>query len=265
MPIIKSYLLPHSPLLIPEIGKANHEILQKTNLVYKKIAQELEAQAIEVVLVISQHGPAQDEHLVINCAPEMNLSFPEFGFIPKQTTVSGAIQLSDLIFNQLKPKHPLHFLNQAELDYGSGIPIYLLKSQTAKFLASSIIPANNLSLEAHYSFGKDLAPVLAGSEKRIALIASGDLSHRLLPKSPGGYSWRGAKFDNKFIEHLQNPSLAVENLLKLDPKLIKESCQCALKPTLILLGALSELEWQTESLAYQTDFGIGYLSLEFIF
>ena len=49
----------------------------------------------------------------------------------------------------------------------------------------------------------------------------------------------------------------------MDKKLIKDAGECGLKPIMITLGILDQIKWEPEVLAYQTDFGIGYLSLNF--
>ena len=49
----------------------------------------------------------------------------------------------------------------------------------------------------------------------------------------------------------------------MDNKLIKDAGECGLKPIVILLGILEEIDNKSRILSYQTDFGIGYLSLEF--
>lgn len=264
MPIIKSYLLPHSPLLIPEIGKANHSLLAKTSSVYADIAQDLKDNKIETVVIVSPHNHSYLEQFIINCAPEMDLSFQDFGFITQKTKLKGAISLSDEIRNSLKDEFTLRLLSEPSLDYGSAIPLYLLKEKNENVRTLSLGTVDKFSLEAHHKFGVALGDILQASERRIALIASGDMSHRLSRKSPAGYSSKGPKFDNRVIEYLSSSETATENILAMDRKFIADASECALKPLMVVLGALSSLKWQSDILAYQTDFGIGYLSLEFI-
>jgi AmmeMemoRadiSam system protein B len=169
----------------------------------------------------------------------------------------------DQIKNTLRPEYSLKLVSEKILDHGSAIPLYLLKNSIANSKIIIISPAQNLSLENHLAFGKSLGKIIRESDKNIAVIASGDLSHRLKRKSPGGYSPKGTKFDNKIIEYLSNPETAEENILKMDSNLIKEAAECGLKPLAIILGILKEYQWEPNILAYQTDFGIGYLSLSF--
>ena len=66
-------LLPHSPLLIPEIGRTNFSFLAKTSAAYDEIAEELKAKEINTIIIISPHGSAQTNSFIINVAPEMEI------------------------------------------------------------------------------------------------------------------------------------------------------------------------------------------------
>ncbi len=263
MALIKTSLLPHSPLLIPEIGQANHNFLAKTVAAYKQIGADLKAAGLETLIVVSPHGVLQDSSFTLNVAPTMAIDLKDFGFIPAKTVFTGDALLADQITQAVRPDFPLQLVSEATLDHGSAIPLYLFKSLVGDFKIIILSPAGVLSLEEHLNFGKKLAEVIKTSDKKIAVLASGDLSHRLKRKSPGGYSPKGAKFDNKLIEYLSDPLTAADNILKMDAKLIKDAGECGLRPLLILLGILSDQSWRPEVMAYQTDFGIGYLSLDY--
>lgn len=258
-------LVPHSPLLIPEIGRANFSFLAQTTAAYQTIGQSLAATDTNLILLISPHVVAAGASYLINVAPEMLLDFKDYGFIPPRTALAGDAVLADKIKTKLRPNFPLELVSEPNLDSGSAVPLYLLKNfvPAAKIVIVSPPHEDDLNdnLNQVYEFGKELRTILNDSDKRIAVIASGDLSHRLKKKSPGGYSPKGAKFDNKLIEYLSEPPTAAANILKMDRKLIKEIGECGLRPLLLLLGLLDGAPWQSEVLAYQTDFGVGYLSL----
>lgn len=263
MALIKTVVLPHSPLLIPEIGRANYSFLDKTAAAYKQIGESLKALEIDTLIIISPHGLTQNDTFTLNVAPEMAINLQDFGFIPPKTILSGDSLLADQIKNALKGDLSLQLISEAMLDYGSAIPAYLLKQVAGGFKIIVITPADNLSLDDHFNLGKRLQEIIKASDKNIAVLASSDLSHRLKRKSPGGYSPKGAKFDNKLIEYLSEPETAAINILKMDSKLIKDAGECGLKPITILLGILEGTPSKARIFSYQTDFGIGYLSLEF--
>ncbi len=238
--------------------------MKKTTAAYQEIKIELKNRNIETIIIISPHNHPSADYFLINCAPEMEINFQDFGFIPSKILIKGDIPLADQIKNSLKETNPLKSLSEPVLDYGSSIPLYLLKNQELENKAIILAPAEKLELEEQINFGANLAPILNKSPKNIAIIASGDLSHRLMRKSPGGYSPKGSKFDNKIIEYLSYPKTAISNILNMDKRLILGASECGLKPIAIMLGILKEKNWQPNIFAYQTDFGVGYLSLEFV-
>jgi aromatic ring-opening dioxygenase LigB subunit len=257
-------LLPHSPLLIPEIGRANFAFLAKTTAAYNKIGEQLAANSISTLIIISPHVTASGDSFLLNVAPEMAMDFKDYGFIPPRTILAGDALLADQIQAALRPEFPLQLISEGILDNGSAVPAYLLRNSVPNLKLLVISPATAATLDQSFHFGEKLGATLAASDKAIAIIASGDLSHRLKKKSPGGYSPKGAKFDNKLIEYLSEPATAAANILKMDAKLVSDAGECGLKPLLVTLGALNGQAWQPQVLAYQTDFGIGYLSLNLV-
>ena len=264
MPLKLVSLLPHSPLLIPEIGQANYNLLAKTNKAYNYLEQKIEEQTINTLIIVSPHGKAKKHAFTINVAPEMLINLKDFGFIPPKTVITGDALLADNIQANLRPEWNLELISENILDNGSAVPLYLLQTHNPKLKTVIIYPPEESERIELINFGQKLGKILNKDEQNIALIASGDLSHRLKKKSPAGYSPKGAKFDNKLIEYLSDSSNAIDNILQIDQNLITAASECGLKPLLIILGAIKDKNWTAKILAYQTDFGVGYLSLDFL-
>jgi len=262
MPLVKASILPHSPLLIPEIGRVNHVFLEATTNAYKKISKELLTTEPETILIITPHG-LSSEVFNINAAPEMEINFQDFGFIPPKTFLKGDVLLADQIKNHFKDNFLVHLSSEIILDYGSAVPAYLLKNLGVDCKIITLTPPETADLETCYNFGKELGSFIKTNNKKIAVTSSSDLSHRLKKKSPGGHSPKGAKFDNKLLEYLREPEKAAINILKMDKKLIADAGECGLKSIVLLLGIINEETLESKLLAYQTDFGVGYLSLDF--
>jgi Uncharacterized conserved protein len=261
MPLLNAAIVTHSPILIPEIGKLNQQILSKTVEAYAELARELQGNDIETIVIISPHGQIQDNCFTINVGPELNIDLSSFGFLGTRKKF-----LSDLSFtHELKNTEgvEIQLTSSPKLDYGASVPLYLLTEAMPDVKIVSINYAGELSLEDHIAFGHRINQVINNCAKRIAVIASGDLSHKLKKNSPTGYSPKGAKFDNKLIEFLNDPKTAKANILNMDAKLIKDAGECGLKSIMVLLGVLDDKTYEPEVMAYQTDFGIGYLTMNF--
>ena len=94
-------------------------------------------------------------------------------------------------------------------------------------------------------------------KRQVCLIASGDLSHRLHPGAPAGYSPRGKEFDQNIQESLEK--LDADLLLQLPEDLIEDAGECGLRPIVMLLGAVSDFAAESYIYSYEGPFGVGYL------
>lgn len=261
MKISFAALVPHSPLLIPEIAKDNYLLVAKTTAAYEKLTAELTASQPETIIVITPHAGNTGKNFSFNSANEFVTDFSELGFLATGRKFKSDLILLQTIKEKLRSDFPIQFLSSEKLDYASSIPLQIL----AKDLAQPKIVQLSYSSgtpEEQFLFGKAIGKIIKEGSKNIAVIASGDLSHRLKRNSPAGYSPKGAKFDNKLIEYL-NSEQPVENILKMDESIIKNAAECGLKSVLITLGILegAETKIKTQGLAYQTELGIGYLTM----
>lgn len=262
MPIVFSALVPHPPILIPNIGKENIKLLKNTAESYNDLEADLYASQAETIIIISPHGPQQTEAFTMNLAPQFNINFAEFGDLATKFNVAGDLALAYKIREKLETKAPLQLISQIDLDHGCSVPLVMLTKHLPKI---KIIPIyySGLDLAAHYNFGQLLQHEILSTKTRLAVIASGDLSHRLTKNAPAGYSAKGKKFDQKLIELLQ--ANQVETIIKMNLNFVTEAGECGLKSAVILLGILAGLNYQPQMLSYEAPFGVGYLVMKFQF
>lgn len=261
MPLLNAAIVSHSPILIPEIGKVNQQILNKTAEAYDELARQLQGNDIETIIIISPHGQSQADRFTINAGLDLTIDLSDFGYLG-----NGRKFKSDFdIIGEIKKSanSEIQVINKVKMDYGTSVPVHLLTKNMPDVKIVSLTYAKDLSLEDHFLLGESIKAIIDNSPKRIALIASGDLSHRLKKISPAGYSPKGAKFDNKLIEYLNNPETVRTNILSMDNNLIKDASECGLRSIAVLLGALSSVSYTPQMLAYQTELGIGYLTMDF--
>jgi len=157
--------------------------------------------------------------------------------------------------------YPVKLSSQEKLDYGSAVPLALL-TENIIIKTLPLFPANQKNRAYHYEFGLKLGKILKKRPEKIALVASGELSRCLKKNSPGGYSPKGARFDNRVIEYLNDSENGLNKILALEDKIGEEAKEGGLKQLSLLIGAIGE-NCQAQILAYQNDFGIGYLSVNF--
>lgn len=262
MPIINSAFLPPSPLLLPDIGKENSKILHKTSSAYQYIANLFEEAEIETIIIISQQNPYPSQRIAINVSSNLKLDFKDFGHIAENRTCSLALNLADNIHQAIGCHRAIRMISSENLDYGSAIPLYMLGDQFKKIKILPIYISPILNKQDHYNIGITIKESLQVRTEKIAIIASGSLSNKLKKSSPDGYSPKGARFDNKLIEYLSKAEDSAEKIINIEEALADEVGDKSLKQLSMLLGIIGNT-YQNKILAYQNDFGIGYLSMYF--
>lgn len=258
--IIFSAITPHPPVLIPAIGKENLASLKTTSKSFERLEEDLYASQAETIVIISPHGLLYPDAFTMNLGPKFEIKFENFGDFSTKFIIKGDVGLGHRIRESLETKAPLQMTSEKVLDHGCGVPLYLL---THKLKGIKVIPLyySGLNLEAHFKFGQMLKREFLVNKERIAIIASGDLSHRLNKNAPAGYSPKAGKFDKRLIENLKNKK--TQNILATKEKLVNEVRECGLKSIVILLGILDGINYEPQILSYEAPFGVGYLTMNF--
>ena len=259
--LIFSAITPHPPILIPNIGKENLNKISKTKQAMEHLASELYASQPDIIIVISPHGLVQSDAFTVQISEKYYGDFQNFGDLDSKFNFEPDIIFINKIKVRAEVKNlPIKLINEPLLDHGTLVPLYYLAKNLPKV---KIIPIaySFLDYPDHFEFGKYLRKTIVRSNKRIALIASGDLSHCLTTDAPVKYSPKGKIFDKKIISILKKGEYA--KLLDLDKKLITEAKECGLRSFAILGGALNEIKCQPQLLSYEAPFGVGYLVMNF--
>jgi aromatic ring-opening dioxygenase LigB subunit len=254
--IVHACFVPHPPLLIPEVGKDNINHLKETREAYQKIETELYARKPDILLVISSHSPNKNS-FSINQQPKVTINFKRFGDLVTNLEFKNDIALGYKIKESTESEMPIILSSEQIIDYGAGVPLFYLANHLPNCQICIVHPAKELDYADHIKFGELIKEQLVNYGKRIAVIAAGDLSHRLHQDSPAGYSPRAQEFDQKLIKILAEKDF--EGLIKFDKFLAEEAKECAIKPLLVLMGIMKDINFESEKLSYQAPFGIGYL------
>ncbi|OGY56227.1 MAG: AmmeMemoRadiSam system protein B [Candidatus Buchananbacteria bacterium RIFCSPLOWO2_02_FULL_46_11b] len=262
MPIVFAAITPHPPVLIPEIGKDNLKKIEKTQAAMKKLEQEFYAAKPESVLIISPHGKILPEGFNINLSADYSANFKEFGdFGVELKFKSDYLTIQNIrAADETSQAMPVVLSSESQIDHGFAVPLYYLLAH-AKNLPIIPITYSALDFKDHFAFGQFLRRRLAHVNKRFAIIASGDLSHRLTKDAPGGFSEEGKKFDKHLIDLLKKGDW--QEIVKIKPKFSQDAAECGLRSILILLGIAESFKAKAEVLSYEGPFGVGYLVCNF--
>jgi len=253
-------LTPHPPIIIPEIGDDQIKKVKKTILAMKKLAKEFNNSDPDTVIIISPHGLVYPDRFNICAMPKLTGSFLQFGAGNLQFNLKNDIELANEIAKTSKDNgiNTLLYDNDEayyELDHGTLVPIHFLLGEQKE---TKVLPITYSMLDksTHLAFGEVIAEIAQKSKKRIAIIASGDLSHRLIQTAPAGYTEAGKEFDKSLLNHLKNKD--TEAVLEMDEDFIEEAGECGYKSILVLLGVINKLNYSPKIMSYEGPFGVGY-------
>lgn len=262
MPLIFAAHLPHSPLLLPAIGRENREKLKKTLEAFGELERALYAAKPDTIVVISGHGTVFEDAFSMNVMESYKVNLKEFGDLTTDASFRCNLGLAQHMREAAKSAGvPLSLQSDTVLDYGSAVPLLLLTAHLPKV---TVVPVGYSLLPAktHFEFGYLLKDQIMARQERVAVISSGDLSHCLTSDAPGGFRKEGAEFDAKVQEAVVNKNSTA--LLQMDSKLIAGAAECGIHSLWILSGALQRMHYEVKVLSYEAPFGVGHMVAQFV-
>ena len=258
--LVFSAICPHPPIIIPTIGKDNLSKVDKTVLAMEKLEHEVYASQPDLILIISPHGHMLSDAFSVNLHTKYQVDFEAFGDWQTKMEFKSSPEFISKIKECVETELSISVISDEKLDHGSGVPLFFL---TAHLKNIPIVPISYsfLDLNKHFKFGQLLNQEIAKSDLRIAVIASGDLSHCLTKDAPAPYSPKGQEFDQQLIKYLEKK--AYSDVLNFDADFIEEAAECGLRSFVILFGIIQEYKHNVEILSYEGPFGVGYLVANF--
>ena len=228
----------------------------------KKLEQEFYAAKPESAVIISPHGKILPDAFNINLNADYLANFKEFGDFGLELKFKSDYMSIQKIraADESHSAVPTVLTSESEIDHGFSVPLYYL-TQHLKNIPIIPITYSALDYQQHFAFGQFLYRQLSKINKRFAVIASADLSHKLTKDAPAGYSAQGKKFDQKLIELIKKQD--TRGILNIDQKLVKAASECGLRSIIILLGIIESLNVEPEVLSYEGPFGVGYMVCNF--
>jgi aromatic ring-opening dioxygenase LigB subunit len=259
MPWLWSALMPHPPVIIPEVGHGREREASATVDGIELLSDQIADRRPECVLVLSPHQPYAPMSLFINTAQCLKGSFIPFG-----SSVSFEMKTSAKLQHLAEHLTSMGIAAQGgsspdlTSDQGTLVPLYYMRKALRKrgYELPDVVLASPIGLNPKTALllGEALASYDDGSDW--GLLASGDLSHRLKPTAPSGYSPTGKIFDAAVVSALTacDPSA----LISIAPREREEAGECGLCSAIAMLGLCRSLSWPIDVISYEGPFGVGY-------
>jgi len=257
--IIFGCIVPHPPLLVPEVGGGREMEISRTVEALKELSRRLGAKTPQTVALISPHGVMLYDSMGVATAEVLRGTMRNWGALREDRDFENDSVLVEALQAEAKTAGiPLDSIGDKvyNLDHGVMVPIHFLaEGMRGAYLMP--LTFSMLSLEDHFEFGRALRRASERAGRRVSVVASGDLSHRLIPSAPAGYDPQGETFDRALSEAIAGYD--VRAVMDMDRALIERAGECGLRSIVILLGALDGLEVTSEVLSYEGPFGVGYM------
>jgi len=262
--------MPHPPIIIPDIGNGEEKKIKKTSDACNKIGAEIASLKPETIVVITPHATMFSDAIAISYEDRMVGDLSQFGCstIRMDIAIDRAFneKLNIACYLEGIPAAPVDaallgdYNYTFELDHGTIVPLYFVNKYYSQYKLVHIT-YSSLGNMALYKFGIQIKNVAKALDRKIVIIASGDLSHALKEAGPYSYSPYGPQFDKVFLDNLEKGD--INTLFNMDSTMVEEAAQCGLNSVNILLGAMEGKEFEGELLSYEGPFGVGYGVMKF--
>ncbi|MCI9143814.1 MAG: AmmeMemoRadiSam system protein A [Lachnospiraceae bacterium] len=258
MSILAGFMLPHPPLIIPDIGRGEEQAIQNTIDAYHKAAQELAALRPEIIVLLSPHQTMYADYFHISPGRSAMGDFGQFR--AKQVHMEVAYD-TEFVKNLggLAGARGLHAgtLGEREkkLDHGTMVPLYFVNQYYTEYQLVRI-GLSGFPLSAHYRLGQCIREVADMLGRSVVIIASGDLSHRLKEDGPYGYRKEGPEYDARIMDVMGRGAFG--ELFAFEEDFCEKAGECGHRSFTIMAGAFDRTAVDVERLSYEGPFGVGY-------
>ena len=258
MSIISSYVLPHLQVLIPEIGQGKEEKMILTLDSYKDVANRIAAEEPETLLIITSHADAYEDYFHICKGEGANVTFSDYGVeginIPMVYDTELVNEIAK-VCGEVGIDAGTDGDENEQVDHGTGVPLYYIDPAMKTPYKVVRISMSGLSLLTHYSYGKCIKDAINNLGRKVTVICSGDLSHRLKADGPLGYIKDASVFDTAFTAAMESANFI--GLFGFEDELTINAVECVLKCATIMAGTLDGKFVKGELLSYEDTFGVG--------
>ena len=258
MPVLAAFMVPHPPMIVPEIGKGSEAQITETIRAYEQVADEVAALEPETSIITSPHAIMYADYFHISPGTRTSGSFQRF--------MAPQVKFSERYDEELverisvladREAFPAGTLGErdAALDHGTMVPLWFIRK---KYTGGKIvrIGLSGLPLTDHYHLGQLIADAAEDLERRVVIIASGDLSHKLQTYGPYGYAPEGPEYDRRIMDTCGRAAFG--ELFNFDENLCEKAAECGHRSFVIMAGAFDGVQVKAKALSHQDVTGVGY-------
>ncbi len=264
MAIVGAFMVPHPPLIVPEVGRGGEKQIEATANAYEKVAEMIAELQPETIILSSPHTGAYYSYIHISPGEEAHGSFASFGAPQVSITQKYDRELAETIeYLAVKKDFPAGTPGERlkDFDHGVMVPLYFIRKKWTDFrLVRTGI--SFLPLTEHYRFGQIIREAVDRLGRRAVYVASGDLSHRLKKDGPYGLSPEGPVYDERIMDVCGRGAFG--ELFDFDESFCDKAGECGHRSFVIMAGALDGVAVEAKALSHEGVTGVGYGICSFI-
>lgn len=258
MSIVGAIMVPHPPLIVPEVGKGGEKVVEETISSYIKAAEFIRNLAPDTIVLSSPHSIMYADYLHISPGSHAEGDLGMFGAPQVTFAVDYDEELSSGICSLAEAAMiPAGYEGERDsaLDHGTMVPLYFIRQKYTDFKLVRLA-ISGISLEEHYRLGKIISEAADVLGRKVVYVASGDLSHKLQEDGPYGFDKSGPEYDAKIMDVMGKADFG--ELLKFDPVLCDDAAECGHRSFVMMAGALDGKSVEAAKLSHQDVTGVGY-------
>jgi len=254
--VVCAVLMPHAPILVPEVGGERGGAAQASSQAMRQAAACVMSFRPESLVLISPHSPRHSRAFGLWAGEHLRGSLAQFNAPGAQVSFPNDTELAHAIVTEAKKRDVATWMiDDRTLDHGALVPLWFLAE--AGWAGPTIVLSLNYPEDGGLSeLGEAIAAAAQASHRRIAIVASGDMSHRLTPDAPCGFHPQAHQFDETFIRLVRDGHY--HEIGKINPALRELAAEDAVDSTLV---AAAVVDWRSTGhkvLHYEGPFGVGY-------
>ena len=256
MSIVSSYMVPHPPLIVSEVGEGKESEVLATIRSYEKIAQDIAKIKPDTIIISSPHAPLYSDYFYLASGNRLEGSFDKFSAPEVSFSEINDVSLVEKIEELAKMDNfPAGRVKEDELDHGVMVPLYFIRKYLSDFKII-VVGLSFLPLIDNYKMGMLISKAVDALDRRAVFVASGDLSHKLQDYGPYGFVKEGPMYDEKIMNIMKNADF--DKLINFDSVLMDKASECGHRSFLIMAGAKKKKKVIPKMFSHQDITGVGY-------
>ena len=258
MSIVAAFMVPHPPMIVPQVGRGSEKQVQKTIGAYEKIAGMIAEIRPETIIITSPHAVLYADYFHVSPGKQATGDFGSFRAPEVRFRENYDTELVRTVCALAEARgFPAGTLGERDrhLDHGTMVPLYFIEQRYTGF---QLVRAglSGLPLSSHYEFGQILQQAVEETGRKAVLVASGDLSHKLQTYGPYGYAEEGPAYDARIMDVAGRAAFG--ELLEFEESFCDKAAQCGHRSFVIMAGALDGKAVEAEVLSHEDVTGVGY-------